>query len=45
MATIKVINAIKKYGDTFALDNITLNLKKIKFTGYLVEMVQERQHF
>jgi ABC-2 type transport system ATP-binding protein len=35
MATIKVINAIKKYGDTFALDNITLNVEENKIYGLL----------
>ncbi|MGH4121028.1 ATP-binding cassette domain-containing protein [Clostridium sp.] len=35
MATIKVINAIKKYGDTFALNNITLNLEENKIYGLL----------
>jgi ABC-2 type transport system ATP-binding protein len=35
MAVIKVTNAIKKYGDTFALDNITLNLEENKIYGLL----------
>lgn len=35
MATIKVINAIKKYGDTLALDNISLTIEENKIYGLL----------
>ncbi|MBZ9607566.1 ABC transporter ATP-binding protein [Clostridium estertheticum] len=35
MGTIKVLNASKKYGDTFALDNITLTLEENKIYGLL----------
>ncbi|MGH4052592.1 MAG: ATP-binding cassette domain-containing protein [Clostridium sp.] len=35
MGAIKVSNASKKYGDTFALDNITLNIEENKIYGLL----------
>jgi len=35
MGAIKVSNVSKKYGDTFALDNITLNIEENKIYGLL----------
>jgi len=35
MGTIKVSNVCKKYGDTFALDNITLEIQENKIYGLL----------
>lgn len=35
MGTIKISNASKKYGDTFALDNITLTIEENKIYGLL----------
>lgn len=35
MATIKISNVSKKYGDTFAVDNISLNIEENKIYGLL----------
>jgi len=35
MGTIKVSNVSKKYGDTFALDHISLTIEKNKIYGLL----------